>query len=86
MFLLGYDIGSSSIKVALVNGDTNQVIKQTQYPEVEMEIHSSQRGWAEQQPEDWWNYLIAATKKLLTHSAVDPQLIKAIGLLYHMVR
>ncbi len=84
MFLLGYDIGSSSIKVALVNGDTNQVIKQTQYPEVEMEIHSSQRGWAEQQPEDWWNYLIAATKKLLTHSAVDPQLIKAIGLSYQM--
>ncbi len=84
MFLLGYDIGSSSIKAALVNADTNEVVGIAQYPSVEMDIISSQNGWAEQQPETWWANLILATKELISKSGVDPVDIKGIGISYQM--
>lgn len=65
MYLLGYDIGSSSIKAALVAADSNDTIKIVQYPETEMEMISVQSGWAEQHPADWWENVIKATRKLL---------------------
>ena len=52
MYLLGYDIGSSSIKAALVESESKSVVAFTQYPETEMEIISHQLGWAEQHPEN----------------------------------
>lgn len=84
MYLLGYDIGSSSIKTALVDAATKQVIDLVQYPEQEMEMISRQKGWAEQQPELWWRYVCLGTKKILADNDIDPQDIESIGISYQM--
>ena len=85
MYLLGYDIGSSSIKAALVAIDTKQTVGVVQYPEVEMEIVSASLGWAEQQPDTWWENLCKATHKLLaSNSQIKPEEIKGIGIAYQM--
>lgn len=84
MYLLGYDIGSSSIKVALVNAHNRAIVKVVQSPENEMDILSPQAGWAEQHPETWWNNLCLATKKILSSTGINPQEIKGIGIAYQM--
>lgn len=84
MYLLGYDIGSSTIKVALVHAATQQVVDLIQYPDQEMDMISRQRGWAEQQPEIWWQDFCIATQRLLDKTAVNPQDIKGIGIAYQM--
>ncbi|RZK52595.1 MAG: carbohydrate kinase, partial [Pedobacter sp.] len=55
MYLLGIDIGTSSIKVAVVDATTQKSIATAQYPEEETEIKSAKQGWAEQAPKDWWH-------------------------------
>ena len=84
MYLLGYDIGSSSIKAALVEVESKAVVVSTQYPETEMEIISHQLGWAEQHPENWWENLCQATRKLLQSTNIDPHEIGGIGIAYQM--
>jgi xylulokinase len=84
MYLLGFDIGSSSIKAALVDAQSQKPVKVVQYPETEMDIISRQTGWAEQQPEIWWDNVCHATRKLLELSGVDPNDIKSIGIAYQM--
>ncbi len=85
MYLLGYDIGSSSIKAALVSIADQRSIDIVRYPEQEMEIIAEAPGWAEQEPESWWEYLVEATKKLMTNNPeVDPVEIKGIGISYQM--
>jgi len=84
MYLLGYDIGSSSIKAALVDADTKQVLNVVSYPEREMPIISVKEGWAEQSPEDWWENIKSATKLLLSTLSVDKEKIQAIGIAYQM--
>ena len=65
MYLIGYDIGSSSIKTALVRTDNQEVIGISKYPEQEIGMISRQRGWAEQEPETWWKNLCLGTKNLI---------------------
>ncbi len=84
MYLLGYDIGSSSIKAALVEVESGQQIAVTQQPKVEMDMTAGQPGWAEQHPDDWWKYLCLATKELLSTTAIDAADIKGIGIAYQM--
>lgn len=84
MYLLGYDIGSSSIKAALVHADSNEQVAVVQSPESEMEILSPHPSWAEQHPETWWNQVCLATKKLLQKTGVSPSEIKGIGIAYQM--
>ncbi len=84
MYLLGYDLGSSSIKAALIDSTTGETVQVIQYPETEMDIISVQNGWAEQEPETWWENLCIATKELLQKSGVNPQEIKSIGIAYQM--
>ncbi len=84
MYLLGYDIGSSSIKAALVNCKTKETVAVVQSPKSEMEIHAPQHGWAEQDPETWWDNICLATRSLLEKTAVDPADIKGIGISYQM--
>ncbi|MDA9773678.1 FGGY family carbohydrate kinase [Saprospiraceae bacterium] len=84
MYLLGYDIGSSSIKAALVDADTRKTICVVQYPELEMEIVSRRKTWAEQQPEMWWENLCICTKKLLERSSVKNYQIVSVGISYQM--
>ncbi|MBK8566495.1 MAG: carbohydrate kinase [Saprospiraceae bacterium] len=84
MYLLGYDIGSSTIKAALLDAKTHKVLGLTHYPDQEMDMISRQRGWAEQQPEVWWQHFCAATQRLLATTQVDPKKIEGIGISYQM--
>ncbi len=84
MFLLGYDIGSSFIKVSLVDAHTQSTVASERYPEVEMDMISEKEGWAEQHPETWWANVRAATKKMLSEVSIDNSKIGAIGISYQM--
>lgn len=83
-YLIGFDIGSSSIKAAIVEAATGQTVKVVQYPETEMEIISHQPGWAEQDPEVWWKNVCLVTRKLMGESGVSPSDVKSIGISYQM--
>ena len=65
-YLLGYDIGTSSVKASLVDAVSGEIVATTFYPENEAPIIAKQMGWAEQEPDMWWTNLIEATKKLGT--------------------
>ncbi|MCB0518823.1 MAG: carbohydrate kinase [Saprospiraceae bacterium] len=84
MYLLGYDIGSSSIKAALVNAATGATVAVVQHPETEMAMTALQPGWAEQDPVSWWECVCAATKKLLAKTMVQVADIQGIGISYQM--
>ncbi len=84
MLLLGIDVGTSSIKVSVVDAVTQRCIASTQYPETEAGITSLQTGWAEQSPEMWWQHTLQAIKKLNTTNTFDPKQIAAIGIAYQM--
>ncbi len=84
VYHIGYDIGSSSVKAALVEPITGEVLAQSQSPMVEMEIISLANGWAEQHPEVWWEHLVKATHQLLTNSDINIDDIKGIGIAYQM--
>ena len=82
--LLGYDIGSSSVKVALIEADSGKLIGSATSPDTELEIASPKPGWAEQDPETWWKHATLATQKVLSATAVKPGSILAIGISYQM--
>ncbi|MFM7024154.1 MAG: xylulokinase [Flavobacteriales bacterium] len=84
MFLLGYDIGSSSVKASLLNAKTGEVVASAFCPKVEMEMLAVQPGWAEQHPDTWWENIKAATAEVLAKSKIDVKQIKAIGISYQM--
>ena len=84
MYLLGYDIGSSSVKVALVDASTGACVASDFYPKSEAPIKAIEPGWAEQRPEDWVNYLKLATASVLDKSKASAKDIKAIGISYQM--
>lgn len=84
MYLLGYDIGSSSVKAALVDASTGACVASDFFPKSEAPIKALQPGWAEQNPESWWKYLSEATASVLSHAGVDSSDIKAIGISYQM--
>ena len=84
MYLLGYDIGSSSVKASLVDAFTGQCVASAFYPKHEAEIMALHAGWAEQHPEMWWENLKLATADILSASRVQKDDIKAIGISYQM--
>lgn len=84
MYLLGFDIGSSSVKAALVNAKTNKTVAVVQYPSREMPIDSPQPDWAEQDPSVWWDCVCKASKKVLKKAPEAKGKIKGIGIAYQM--
>lgn len=84
MYLLGLDIGTSSIKASVVNIDTQTRVATAQFPEEEAEIKTLKPGWAEQSPADWFENAIQAIKKLTGSGGFDPKNISAIGIAYQM--
>ena len=84
MYLLGYDIGSSSVKASLVDAQTGKCLSSAFYPKSEAAIMAVKPGWAEQDPSAWWENLKLATSSVLSGSGVDPKDIKAIGISYQM--
>ena len=65
MYLLGYDIGTSSVKASLVDAETGKTVASAQYPDAEAPIMAKQAGWAEQEPEMWWDELKQASVAVL---------------------
>lgn len=84
MYTIGYDIGSSSVKAALVEAKTGKVLARVTAPETEMRMDAPEAGWAEQNPEDWYKYVVAATKDILARTQVQSEDIKAVGIGYQM--
>jgi xylulokinase len=84
MYLLGYDIGSSSVKASLVSVDSGKCVASSFFPKTEAEIIAVQPGWAEQDPKSWWENLKLATQAVMAESGVAKDEIAAIGISYQM--
>ena len=84
MYYLGLDIGSSSIKAALVEIATGKSIGVVQEPENEMNMLAIKNGWAEQKPDDWWLYVCSAIQRLKQTHTISRTQIKGIGISYQM--
>ena len=83
-YLLGCDIGSSSVKAVILNADTGKPAASAFAPDSEMEIHAPQKGWAEQHPDTWWKHLITSVKAAMKHAGASADEISAIGISYQM--
>jgi len=84
MYCLGYDLGSSSVKVCLLDGASGRGVAYASYPDREMTIHAPKPGWAEQAPETWWECARHATERLLEGADIAAGDIGAIGVSYQM--
>ncbi|KAA6331862.1 Xylulose kinase [termite gut metagenome] len=84
MFLLGYDIGSSSVKASLVNAETGKCVSSAFFPKSEASIIAVNPGWAEQNPESWWEYLKQSTQAVMAEAQIHAAEIKGIGISYQM--
>ena len=84
MYLLGYDIGSSSVKACLVEAESGKCVSSAFFPKTEAPIIAVKPGWAEQNPESWWENLKLATKAIMAEAGVTGGEIKAIGISYQM--
>jgi xylulokinase len=82
--LLGIDVGTSSVKVSVVDSQTFHCIATAAYPDTEAKIISLKHGWAEQSPDLWWEYTQAAVQRLHATGKYDPEAITAIGIAYQM--
>jgi len=83
-YLLGFDVGSSSVKASLVNADSGKCVASAFYPEKEAPIMAVKAGWAEQDPESWWNYAKLSLKKIMSEAGATAEEVKAIGISYQM--
>ena len=83
-YLLGFDVGSSSVKASLVNADTGKCVATAFYPEKEAPIMAVKAGWAEQDPQMWWDNAKLSLKKIMADAQVKGEDIKAIGISYQM--
>ena len=84
MHLLGLDIGSSSVKVSLVEANSGNLVASSFYPKQEMKITAHKAGWAEQEPELWWENLKLALAEVLSTANIDKESIESIGISYQM--
>jgi xylulokinase len=84
MYLLGFDIGSSSVKVNLIEAETGKSVATDFQPKQEMKMTARQAGWAEQEPDAWWQHMKVALQNVLKSAGVPPANIKAIGISYQM--
>ena len=83
-YLIGYDIGSSAIKASLLDIATGQAVASVTSPRQEMEISVPRAGWAEQDPNRWWQEVVKATTELRAAPGFDPALVAGIGITYQM--
>jgi xylulokinase len=84
VYLLGLDVGSSSVKAAIVEAETSRCVASVKYPDMEMKIHSPHKNWAEQHPDDWWAYTKQAILKAIKEASISASDISAIGISYQM--
>ena len=84
MNLLGIDIGSSSVKASILNVKSGKCICSAFSPDEEMKINAPKQGWAEQDPESWWENTVVAVRKAINKTKIDTDSIKAVGISYQM--
>ncbi|MGE4587785.1 MAG: FGGY family carbohydrate kinase, partial [Mangrovibacterium sp.] len=84
MYLLGLDIGSSSVKATLLDGESGKCLAADYHPKKEMAITAIRPGWAEQNPHEWWKNLKLAVAGVLHKSAISAKDIDSIGISYQM--
>ena len=83
-YLLGFDVGSSSVKASLVNADSGKCVASAFFPEKEAPIKAEKAGWAEQDPDAWWQYAKQSLQQVLHASGASGDDIAAIGISYQM--
>src|SRR5690606_22353907 len=84
MYLIGFDLGSSSVKASLLNTETGQTVASAFYPETEMKIEAPQPGFAEQHPDVWCTNACKASQTVMRLSGVAKEDVIAIGISYQM--
>lgn len=84
MLLLGIDLGTSSIKVSVVDAASQRCLASASFPDTESAIESPRPGWAEQDPEMWWHNTVQAILRCHALGTYDPLDIGAIGIAYQM--
>ena len=82
--LLGFDVGSSSVKASLVNADSGKCVASAFFPESEAPITAVKAGWAEQDPQMWWDNAKLALRKIMAEVGAKGEDIKAVGISYQM--
>ncbi len=83
-FLLGFDVGSSSIKAALLRAETGELVASASSPKTELAIAAPRPGWAEQDPVLWWDNVVAAAAAVKAAAAREYGAVCAIGISYQM--
>jgi xylulokinase len=83
-YLLGIDLGSSSVKASIVDANTGKEVAHASSPDTEMEISSPVPGWAEQHPDSWWKHAVLAVRQSLTKGSIHAADVLAIGIAYQM--
>ncbi|WP_435625301.1 xylulokinase [Flagellimonas sp.] len=84
MYFIGLDIGSSSVKVALVEHETGKCLGVVLEPEEEMSMYAPEKGWAEQKPSDWWSCVCKGIKKIKKVHNLSKNEIAGVGISYQM--
>src|SRR5690606_22058745 len=84
MLFLGMDLGTSSIKVSVIDAQANKTLTTVQYPDTEVEIIADKAGWAEQSPNVWWYNIQQCILKAHQKGTYNSKDIKAIGIAYQM--
>ena len=83
-YLLGFDVGSSSVKASLVSVESGKCVASAFYPEKEAPIMAVKAGWAEQDPNSWWEYAKLSLKKIMSDAGASADEVKAVGISYQM--
>ena len=83
-YLLGIDVGSSSVKAAILDANSGTCAGSAFYPKKEQIILAPEAGFAEQDPQAWYDAACDAIKDALHESSAKPEDIKAIGIAYQM--
>src|SRR5690554_5059326 len=82
--LVGYDIGSSSVKTTILDAHTGKVVASEGLPKEEMLIESPHKEWAEQEPMMWWKFIIETSRKVVSDAQIKKGEVQAIGISYQM--
>ena len=83
MYSLGIDVGSSSVKVALLDIKGGKCVCSATNPKSEAPIKAVQKGWAEQDPKSWWKYMVEGIKEM-ANAGYDLSKVQSIGISYQM--
>lgn len=82
--LLGFDVGSSSVKASLVDARSGQCVATAFAPGSEAPIRTVRHSWAEQSPDSWWQYAKQALAQAMHDASVSGEDVCAIGISYQM--